>query len=162
MADDLQKPPVSGSDLYERDYLAWTEVQARALRARTGGENALDYDNLAEEIEDLGKSEFYGCQSFVERIIEHLLKLEFTTDPDPRAHWRGEIVEFRSQLDDHLTRTIENRLRERLDTLFARRVVKITTAYPSMNADMIRASRPEGYLWSEIIDPDWYPEPIVD
>ena len=76
------------------------------MRARKGGENALDYDNLTEEIEDLGKSEFYGGQSFVERIIEHLIKLEFIADPDPQAHRRGEAVEFRNQLEDRLTQTM--------------------------------------------------------
>ena len=156
MADDLRNP---GADLYERDYLAWTEVQASALRARKGGENALDYDNLAEEIEDLGKSEFYGCQSFVERIIEHLIKLEFIGDPDPQAHWRGEVLEFRNQLEDRLTRTIEQRLEQRLETLFDRRVRKIVTIYPQIEAARIRARRPEGYSWAEITGADWYPVP---
>ncbi len=44
--------------LYDEDFVAWAEHQAEALRAaaRGGSNQALDWENLAEEIEDLGKS----------------------------------------------------------------------------------------------------------
>ena len=63
-------------DLYDRDYFAWAQVQAEALRAHRSGENALDYDNLAEEVEDLGGSIRRACISQIANIIEHLLKIE--------------------------------------------------------------------------------------
>ncbi|WP_395650760.1 DUF29 domain-containing protein [Brevundimonas sp.] len=157
MADDLQKPPVSGSDLYERDYLAWTEVQASALRARRGGENALDYDNLAEEIEDLGKSEYRACESQIENILEHLLKIEFIGPVETIPHWRGEIAGFRHQLSKRLTATIENRVRPELDDAFAYAVKSLETRGLLERATVL-ASR-SGYDWTQVVDSDWYPEP---
>ena len=154
MADDLTKP----QSLYDTDYLAWIEQQAAALRARGGGANALDYDNLAEEIEDLGKSEFNACQSFVERIIEHLLKLQFSSEVEPRAHWRGEILAFRDQLQDRLTRTLENRLREKLPLLFQRQVRQLHRRELLDDPAAFLAALPDGYGWDQITDPDWYPE----
>ena len=155
MADDLTKP----QSLYDTDYLAWIEQQAAALRARGGGANALDYDNLAEEIEDLGKSEFNACQSFVERIIEHLLKLQFSSEVEPRPHWRGEILAFRDQLQDRLTRTLENRLREKLPLLFQRQVRQLHRRELLDDPATVLAALPDGYGWDQITDPDWHPEP---
>jgi len=43
------------SNLYERDYYAWLQDQVQALRERRIEE--VDWENVAEEIEDLGKSE---------------------------------------------------------------------------------------------------------
>ena len=63
----------SSSDLYERDYYAWLQDQVRALRERRIED--VDWDNVAEEIEDLGKSERRGIRSHMARVVEHLLKL---------------------------------------------------------------------------------------
>ena len=158
MADDLQKPLKSDdAALYERDYLAWTEVQAAALRARKGGENALDYDNLAEEIEDLGKSEYRACESQVENILEHLLKIEFVGPVETIPHWRGEIAGFRRELDKRLTTTIMNRLRPDLDDAFAY-AVKSLVERGMIDRSQVLADRP-GYEWTLVVDPDWYPAP---
>ena len=153
MADDLQ---TSRADLYERDYLAWTEVQAAALRARKGGENALDYDNLAEEIEDLGKSEYRACESQIENILEHLLKIEFVGPAETIPHWRGEIAGFRRELDKRLTATIRNRLRPDLDDAFAY-AIKSLVERGMIDRSRVLADRP-GYDWALVVDPDWYPE----
>jgi hypothetical protein len=154
MADDLTP---TARDLYERDYLAWTDQQAALLRAR--GANALDYDNLAEEIEDLGKAEYYGCESRVERIIEHLLKLEFVHSPRDRAHWRGEVTQFRLQLQDRLSGTIVNRLKPRLPTLFDRQIKLLVRRELLNEPALVRVARPDGYMWDQITDEEWYPVP---
>ncbi|WP_396594562.1 DUF29 domain-containing protein [Brevundimonas sp. R86498] len=156
MADDLTPP---ANDLYARDYVAWTEAQAAALRARGAGPTALDHDTLAGEIEDLGKSEVYACQSMVERIIEHLLKLQFVASPQDHAHWRGELVNFRGQLEDRLSRTIQNRLLARRQTLFLRQLKALSRRELIADADRVMSELPDGYSWDQIVDPDWYPVP---
>src|SRR5487761_515981 len=60
------------AELYERDYYAWILDQVRALRERRTGD--LDWENVAEEIEDLGKSEQRALESQLARLLEHLLK----------------------------------------------------------------------------------------
>ena len=44
--------------LYDQDFVAWSKLQAEALRtaARTGSNQELDWENIAEEIESLGTS----------------------------------------------------------------------------------------------------------
>jgi hypothetical protein len=51
--------------LYDEDFVAWAQEQAAALRAaaRAGSNLRLDWQNLAEEIEDLGKSVAHGLRA---------------------------------------------------------------------------------------------------
>jgi hypothetical protein len=101
--------PADGS-LYDDDFYAWTQEQAELLRRGGAGANRLDVELIAEEIEDLGKSELHACQSLCEHIIEHLLKLEYSGLAEPARHWRQEIVEWRLQLERKLTRSIVAKL----------------------------------------------------
>ncbi len=84
--------------------------QADLLRRLPLTSNSVDAEHVAEEIEDLGRSDLRTAQSLVEHIIEHFLKLEFAGLDDPAEHWRDEIVERRLQLDKTLTRSIEAKL----------------------------------------------------
>jgi hypothetical protein len=79
--------------LYESDMAAWSEHQAAALRAaaRGGSNQPLDWDNLAEEIEDLAKSLRRRLRSQIARIILHQVKLEYSPAIDPRNGWRRTI-----------------------------------------------------------------------
>lgn len=88
------------SSLYETDFFLWTEQQAADLRraAREGSNVPLDYENLAEEIESLGRSEKREVESLVSNILEHLLKLACSPASGPRPKWRGETGRFRRQL----------------------------------------------------------------
>ena len=96
--------------LYDEDFYAWTQEQAELLRRGGTGANRLDVELIAEEIEDLGKSELHACQSLCEHIIEHLLKLAFSGLDEPADHWRREITEWRVQLKRKLSRSIEAKL----------------------------------------------------
>ncbi|WP_396594561.1 DUF29 domain-containing protein [Brevundimonas sp. R86498] len=156
MADDLIRP---ANDLYDRDYVAWAESQAAALRAGAAGHRALDYDHLAEEIEDLGKSEQRACRSLVERIIEHMLKLEFIRSANDVTHWQGEILAFRDRLDDTLTPTIRIRIQHDLPLLTARQIRLLDRRGLLADVDGVKARVGSGYSWEQIVDPDWYPVP---
>ena len=101
--------PADGSR-YDDDFYAWTQEQAELLRRLPAVGNRLDSSLIAEEIEDLGRSELRTAQSLCEHIIEHLLKLEFSGLDEPAGHWRDEIVEWRLQLEKTLTSSIEAKL----------------------------------------------------
>jgi len=62
------------SELYERDYYAWLQEQVQALHERRIED--VDWDNVAEEIEDLGKGEKRAIESQLTRLAEQL-KLEY-------------------------------------------------------------------------------------
>lgn len=84
--------------LYDRDFYTWTQDQAAALRK--GRFKGLDLEHLAEEIEDLGKSERSAIESYAARILEHALKIGYWTwlgDRNARA-WRAEIRAFQKNL----------------------------------------------------------------
>ncbi len=65
--------PFSPQTLYEHDFFLWTQEQATLLRKGTVVD--LDWSNLAEEIESLGKSEQREVYHRLTRLLEHLLKL---------------------------------------------------------------------------------------
>ena len=62
---------------YDDDFYAWTQYQAEVLRSMAVADNRFDRENIAEEIETLGRSERDAVRSQVRRIIEHLLKRLF-------------------------------------------------------------------------------------
>jgi hypothetical protein len=92
------------SDLYEQDFIGWTEQQARLLREAGGrGTNLpLDWDRLAEEIADLGIEQYHALSSQISRAIEHLLKLEFPPTLAPRDGWLDTVADARDQIDRRL------------------------------------------------------------
>ncbi len=102
---------------YEQDYYAWARRQARALRAARP--NSVDWKNLAEEIEDLGRAEREAVRSQLIRVIEHLLKLQYSAAAPPRLGWRVSVNDARRILADKLTRTLRRDVAERLPDLWA-------------------------------------------
>ena len=90
------------SALYDEDFVRWTEEQAAALRRAKGSNLPLDWENLAEEVESLGKSDRRELRSQITRILRHLLKLEVSPVAEPRAGWRTTIREARAQIESVL------------------------------------------------------------
>jgi hypothetical protein len=87
--------------IYKEDFVAWSKEQAEALRsaARGGSNQKLDWENLAEEIESLGISQLRELKSQIRRVIEHLLKLEYSRAADPRMGWIESIGDARSEIE---------------------------------------------------------------
>ena len=87
--------------LYDEDFVAWSKEQAEALRAeaRSGSNQKIDWENLAEEIESLGISQKRELRSQVQRIIHHLLKLEHSPAREPRRRWDESIGDARSEIE---------------------------------------------------------------
>ncbi len=75
-------------DLYEHDFVRWTEEQARAIRE--GRLDALDRDNLAEEIESMGRSDRREVTSRLAVIVQHILKQRLQPALDGPS-WRSTI-----------------------------------------------------------------------
>ena len=65
-------PNASAPGLYEIDFHLWTERQARALRE--GRASEIDWLNVAEEIESLGRSDRRALVAHLEILLAHLLK----------------------------------------------------------------------------------------
>jgi hypothetical protein len=81
---------------YESDFYTWTQTQAAALRAKEWG--ALDLENLAEEIESLGRSERYAIESHLTNLLTHLLKWRYDPATEPCRPWRLTIRHARREI----------------------------------------------------------------
>ncbi len=96
------------TNLYETDFVEWTIKQAQALSDRDL--KALDWNNLKEEIEDLGKEQIHAVSSFIKRLIERKLKLDYSCNIYPRNNWQTEINNFQDEIERRLTKTLLNKI----------------------------------------------------
>ncbi len=87
---------------YDTDILEWSERQAALLRGRAAGklinDADLDWPNIAEEIESVGRSERLALASHIEMVIEHLAKLELSPALEPRRSWQETVLRTRSAI----------------------------------------------------------------
>jgi Domain of unknown function DUF29 len=90
--------PESGS-LYGRDFFAWTQQQAALLRRAAMREptSDLDLENLAEEIESLGRRDRRALISQITRVTEHLLKLQHSRLAESRPGWESSVDVHRAK-----------------------------------------------------------------
>ena len=87
---------------YEKDIVAWTQEQARLLRS--GKLSELDVQHVAEEIEDVGKSEQRELANRMAILLCHLLK--WVHQPDYRgASWEATIQTQRNSIERRLRKT---------------------------------------------------------
>ncbi|HZK99756.1 MAG TPA: DUF29 domain-containing protein [Caulobacteraceae bacterium] len=87
------------STAYETDVVAWANEQAALLRA--GKFSALDIEHIADEVEDVGKSEKRELASRMAVLLAHLLKWRFQPERQGRS-WRRTIDGQRRAIAIHL------------------------------------------------------------
>lgn len=75
--------PRAAPDAYAVDVAAWTKRQVELMRLRRF--EALNLDNIIEEIESLGNEQEHAVESHLIRIAEHLLKLHVSEDAERLA-----------------------------------------------------------------------------
>ena len=92
----LPYPSAVPEDLYARDVVLWAERQAEALRRMRTGERAndLDWDNLIEEVESLGRSETKAVRTLLVRPLERLLETTAWLDAADAPAWLHEAGVF--------------------------------------------------------------------
>ena len=84
---------------YDLDFHAWAVEQADAVRRRSA--NEIDWDNLAEELDSLGRSQKSELHSRYLVLLTHLLK--WMCQPGFRSRsWRSTIAEQRRAIAKHL------------------------------------------------------------
>jgi hypothetical protein len=152
---------MSGSavQLYEEDFVRWTEQQSHALREAAGvGTNLpLDWENLAEEIESLGRSQRHELRSRIAVIIEHLLKLEHSPAVDPRRGWIDTIGRERLNVEDLLQDSPS--LRSQLGPIIEQlkpRVARLTTTSLFGYGETVRKVPIPDYTEEQVLG-DWFP-----
>ena len=149
-------------DLYEQDFVLWAENQAAALRRAKGANLPLDWENLAEEIESLGKSDRRELSSRIRRILQHLLKLQASPAREPRAGWQATIREARKEIQKllrdspSLRREVRDDIEDEIDLAADLAVADLSQHGESVEAVRARLNQ-AGFTEQQVLD-DWFPD----
>jgi hypothetical protein len=137
---------------YDRDFYSWLMEQARHLRA--GRWNALDRDNLAEEIESLGREQFNKLESALRVLLLHMLKWDHQPDRRSRS-WSLSIRQQRLDLDDVIADNpgLKSRIAEAVTRAY--RKARLEAA---KETGLDEESFPDAcpYSWDDIVSRDFY------
>ena len=150
--------------LYKQDFYLWTREQARALRARAeqGANLPVDWENVAEEIEDLGTARRSELRRRLRAVMEHLLKLEHSPAAEPRAGWKDTIARERVEIEDLLKENPS--LRPDLPSMAEAAMVgavRLTARSLIRHGEHAAAQRVAQagtpYTLDQLLGDDWYP-----
>jgi hypothetical protein len=140
--------------LYEADYLKWIETTIEKLRVRDYSN--IDWENLIEEIDDMGRSERKSLKSNLIVVLTHLLKWQY--QPDFRSgSWKGSIVEHRRRIRDALKDSPS--LKPYLQEVFAEcylDAVELASAETELPVETFPGECP--YTAAEVLDSNFLPE----
>ncbi|MGH8056718.1 MAG: DUF29 domain-containing protein, partial [Candidatus Entotheonellia bacterium] len=139
--------------LYDTDFDTWAQQQAEVLRRKDWA--ALDIEHLAEEVEELRKSERKAVRSQLRRLMSHLLT--WHSQPQRRSDsWQATIVDARRLLADALEDSLS----------LARELTALAdSAYPRARREAAKdtglplTTFPEACPWSisQLQDEDFWP-----
>ncbi len=147
---------------YDQDLVLWSEEQARALReeGQARSNAGIDWENVAEEIESLGRSDRRALGSHIAIIIEHLLKLQAAPAAQAVGGWADTIARARGDVEDLLADSPS--LRREVADMIAKRLPKVRAA---VRASLGRYGEQSlidldqvTYTKDEVLG-DWFPAP---
>ena len=137
---------------YKTDFYNWTQQQANLLRKRQIDQ--IDWENIAEEIEDMGRSEKRQLESRLEILIMHLLKWQFQPNLRSRS-WQLTIKEQRLRLDKLLKEnpSLKSSLADAIEKVYALAVI-------GAEKETGLSSFPETFPYQllEILSSEFFPE----
>ncbi len=140
----------------EEDYSGWLVEQASKLR---GHRSDLDWDDIAEELEDMSSRERRELTSYLEQLLKHLLKWQFGANRRG-ASWRKTIKVARRAIADLLedSPSLRGKLPDLLPKAYGR---ALSDAADEMKLNRQQAARlPESCPWTfeQFADADFWPE----
>jgi Domain of unknown function DUF29 len=149
--------------LYDEDFVLWTEEQAAALRRAKDSNLPLDWENLAEEIESLGRSDRREVKSQLTRILRHLLKLAVSPTKEPRNGWRSTIRDARLEIEGVVedSPSLRREIPEMIvsQSASAAKLAAADLAEHGEPADAVWAKLEQGGFTADEVLGDWFPEP---
>ena len=104
---------------YDKDFYLWSATQASLLKKYDFSH--VDLDNIIEEIESLGKSDKRSLYSHTVRLLQHMLKLEYTSENQGNSNsWKSSIRTARSQIKNLLkdSPSLNNYLQENFNEAY--------------------------------------------
>lgn len=139
---------------YENDFCAWLERNAGLLRQ--GRVTEIDTENIAEELETMGKSQHREMINRLKILFAHLLKWEFEADHRSKS-WKRTIVEQRQQISQLLENSpsLKHGIDEKVKKAYANAV-----EYAALETGIPQADFPRicPYSVKQALDSDFYPD----
>ncbi len=143
---------------YESDGYAWAMEQADLIRRRSA--NEIDWDNVAEEIEDVGKSIGRELNSRYVVLITHLLK--WIHQPERRSRsWTGTMDVQRTAIALHLDANPSLKLVEDHEFVRAYRLARSQAAKQTKLDKHVFPEQPP-FTREEATTEDWLPADAED
>jgi hypothetical protein len=167
------------TSLYRRDYYTWARQQVAALKRRDF--DAIDWENVTEEMQALVTSQESSLRSQYARVMEHFLKLQYrdARETEPLAGWRISIDNARMEIEallqdspglqsrcEDLFHDAWRRARRRVINAFAHEAAAGNPNDSAFLRERKRLTRewsralPQDnpYNRQQVEDPDWMPE----
>ncbi|PZU97098.1 MAG: DUF29 domain-containing protein [Pseudanabaena sp.] len=121
---------IARKSLYESDYLLWTQETIAKLKARDF--DHVDFENLIEEIEDLGRSYRDELESRLDVLLSHVLKQLYVSLVNDYSGWERTIREQRKQIRRRLEKSpsLKNYLPEVFDDIWKDVIKEVREDYP--------------------------------
>lgn len=140
-------------EIYDRDFYEWCMLTAQSIRARRVSE--LDWEHMAEEIEDMGKRDYRELESRLRLIVMHLLKWQF--QPSQRSgSWKSTIRLQRAEVAGILSQSpsLRPRILDALRQVYPE-ALQNASDETGISPDSFPAACP--YSVDQIIDPEYWP-----
>ena len=117
--------------IYETDFYQWTREQSQALREQNL--KKLDWENLIEEIEAWGRSDYQAVVSLLTRIMQHRLKIDYANKPECNRHWQAEIKAFSNTFKRRYSPSMKPKLEAEWQGIYSDAVDLYLIDYPPSN-----------------------------
>jgi Domain of unknown function DUF29 len=147
------------SELYEQDFFQWTQTTAALIRQ--GKWHEVDSENVAEELEGLGKRDRRELASRLQVLMMRLLKWHYQSERRLEGHsWRSTIRTQRLQL--RLLLRDSPSLRPQVPT-FVADVYPVARTEASDETGLPETTFPQECPWvaEQILDDDFWPTGII-
>jgi hypothetical protein len=98
---------------YDADILAWSEHQGALLKRLADGERVndqVDWPNLIEEIESVGRSQLSAVRSLLLQALIHMLKAEAWPLSRDAPTWRADAMRFRVDAAEAFSPSMRQRI----------------------------------------------------
>ncbi|KJR40314.1 protein of unknown function DUF29 [Candidatus Magnetoovum chiemensis] len=150
-----QEKAIKEQSLYETDFYAWSLKTAELIRQ--GRITELDLENIAEEIESLGRNNKRELLSRLSVLIMHLLKWQFQSNKHSKS-WKATIRTQRDEVE-FLVRDNPS-LKYGIENIICEAFLKARLRFEDETGISYKKTLPETcpYTWEQITKQGFMPE----
>lgn len=153
---------MSAEPLYERDFYAWTQLQATALRRiakrREAIDPDLDLENLIEEVSDLGNERVLQVQTLLGRCLQHLAQVANGVKLPGAKEWRQQAVGFQADAAQRFSPSMQKLVHPRLEREWRSAV---QAAEQTLKRRLPHLAGPCPFTLERLLDEDSELEPLL-